>query len=49
LIGSLVTGAVSPAVIAYGLGSIAIGGGVALFLRSKGAAFFTARRGLEEA
>jgi amino acid transporter len=49
LVGSLATGAVSPAVIAYGLGSIAIGGAVALFLRLKGAAFFTARRGLEEA
>jgi amino acid transporter len=49
LVGSLVTGAVSRAVIAYGIGSIAIGGAVALFLRLKGAAFFTARRGIEEA
>ena len=49
LVGSLVTGAVSAAVVAYGLGSIAVGGVAALFLRFKGAAFFTARRGLEEA
>jgi amino acid transporter len=48
LVGSLATGAVAPAVIAYGLGSIAVGGAVALLLRFKGAAFFTARRGLEE-
>jgi hypothetical protein len=48
LVGSLVSGAVTPAVVAYGLGSIAAGAAVAFFLRFKGAAFFTARRGLED-
>jgi len=46
LIGSLATGAVTPAVLAYGLGSIAVGGAVAFALRFKGAPFFAARRGL---
>jgi amino acid transporter len=45
LIGSLWTGAVSTPVMAYGLGSIAIGGVVALFLRFRGAQFFAARQG----
>ena len=48
LVGSLVSGAVTRAVVAYGLGSIAAGGAVAFILRLKGAAFFTARRGLED-
>jgi amino acid transporter len=48
LVGSLATGAVTQAVVVYGLGSIAVGGAAAIFLRFKGAAFFTARRGLEE-
>lgn len=48
LVGSLATGAVTQTVVVYGLGSIAVGGVAALFLRFKGAAFFTARRGLEE-
>jgi amino acid transporter len=40
LIGSLATGVFSAAVAAYGLGSIAVGALIALFLRSKGAQFF---------
>ena len=48
LVGSLATGAVTQAVVVYGLGSIAVGGAAAIFLRFKGAAFFTARRGLQE-
>jgi amino acid transporter len=43
LIGSLVTGAISGPIMAYGLGSIAVGGGAALVLRLKGARFFAAR------
>ncbi len=45
LIGSLWTGAVSVPVMAYGLGSIAVGGVVALLLRFRGAQFFAARQG----
>lgn len=48
LVGSLATGAVTQAVVVYGLGSIAVGGAAAIFLRFKGATFFTARRGLQE-
>ena len=48
LVGSLVSGAVTIAVVAYGLGSIGLGGAVALILRFNGAAFFAARRGLED-
>jgi amino acid transporter len=48
LVGSLVTGAVTPVVIAYGLGSISAGVAVAFILRFKGVTFFTAQRGLEK-
>ena len=40
LIGSLATGVFSATVAAYGLGSIAVGGLIALLLRGKGARFF---------
>lgn len=45
LIGSLWTGAVTTPVMMYGLGSIAVGGAVAIFLRLNGAQFFAARQG----
>jgi len=40
LIGSFATGVFSPAVAAYGLGSIGLGALIALILRNKGAHFF---------
>ena len=42
LVGSFWSGALSTAVIAYGLGSIAVGGVVAVILRWRGAPFFAA-------
>lgn len=48
LVGSLVSGAVTRAVVAYGVGSIGAGCGIAFILRFKGAAFFMERRGLED-